>query len=96
MLTKAGTGEGMGDPRFLGTFCVTLKVTGVVTVLRTAANTVRLPADTQLCGIWTITESDMGKPLPLLSKVAVAPPKYVMSTVKDDIEVDAGMFPLNP
>jgi len=46
--TKAGTGDAIGDPEFLATFCVTAMFTGVVTVLRTAAITVRFPLLKQL------------------------------------------------
>ena len=34
-LTSEGTGEGIGDPAALATFCVTVMLTGVVTVFRT-------------------------------------------------------------
>jgi hypothetical protein len=33
--TREGTGDGVGDPAFLGTFSVTVMFTGVVTLLRT-------------------------------------------------------------
>jgi hypothetical protein len=48
VLTKDGTGDTIGLPAVLGTFSVTFKVTGVVTVARTAAKTVRFPLFIQL------------------------------------------------
>jgi hypothetical protein len=43
-----------------------------------------------------MTESWTGNPLPLLSYVSVAPPVYVTTTVKDEIEVLAARFELKP
>jgi hypothetical protein len=65
-------------------------------VLRTAATTVRLPLLRQLCGVWTMTESNTGNPSALLSCVVVAPPTRLTSTVNDDIDVLDGILALKP
>lgn len=46
--TRDGTGDAIGEPPVLATFCVTDMITGVVTVLRTAARIVIFPLFKQL------------------------------------------------
>lgn len=88
---REGTGFGLA--------CAFLTMTcklGVDAPFRTAATTVSLPEPSiQLCGDWKMTVSSTLKPLPLLSNVCVAPPA-VTATVKDEMEVDAGISVENP
>jgi hypothetical protein len=108
-VTRDGTGDGIGDPEFRGTFWVMVMFTGVVTVLRTlkivnkdsfrfggrltAATTVKLPLVTQLCGVWTMTESETGNPLPPLLYVWIRPVED-MTTLKDEMEEAIGKLTL--
>ena len=63
---STGSGDGIGEPAEERIFCVTDRLTGVVTLPRMAATTVRLPFLRQLCGVCTITLSETGYPTPLL------------------------------